>query len=180
MVNKAIKFTYLLFTVGILTTSFFLLSFLNEELKPGLEDVGLNPKSPACLQMYSAIEKYSKKYNVPKYVAYNVAFMESRYQGPFHWNYQPIHVSSAGAVGPMQIITKYSYKFAGRVVTPKELMTNIDLNVMVSMKMLRYRFNLTQNWGLACGGYNTGQPIMNSYAYYCSTNRDYKKNWISY
>jgi len=180
MVNKAIRFTYLLFTVGILATSFSLLTFLDKEKKPGLEDVGLNPKSPASLQMYSSIEKYSKKYNVPKYVAYNVAFQETRYQGPFHWNYQPIHVSSAGAVGPMQIITKYSYKYVGRYVSPNELMTNIDMNVMVSMKMLRAWYNKYQDWGLACGGYNTGQGVLNSYAVFCSTNRNYKKNWTPY
>lgn len=180
MVNKAIKFTYLLFTLGILITSFSLLTLIDEKSKPGLEDVGLNPKSPYCLQMYTSIEKYSKKYNIPKYIAYNVAYRETRYQGPFHWNYRTNHVSSAGAVGPMQIITKYSYKFAGKRVTDRELMNNIDLNVMVSMKMLRAWYNKYKDWGYACGGYNTGYATLNDYAIYCSTNRDYKKNWISY
>jgi soluble lytic murein transglycosylase-like protein len=180
MVNKAIKFTYLLFTIGVLLTSFSLLNYLDCDSKPDLNDIGRNPKSPSCLQMYSSIEKYSKKYNVPKYVAYNVAFLETGYRGPFHWGYHPSHISSAGAVGPMQIITKYSHKFAGKQVSPNELMSNIDLNVMVSMKMLRVWYNKYQTWDLACGGYNTGRPTINSYAIFCSSNMDYKKNWVSY
>lgn len=145
-----------------------------------LEMMGSEPTSPISLRMYNSIEKYSKLYKVPKYVAYNVAFKETRYQGPFHWSYLPYQVSSANAVGPMQIITKYAHPFAGKHVSQKELMTNIELNVKVSMKMLRYRYNLHHSWALACGGYNTGRPIINEYANFCSSNKNYKKNWITY
>ena len=67
-----------------------------------LEEMGGEPNSPVCLKMYNSIEKYSKKYKIPKYIAYNVSYRETRYQGPFDWSYTPIHISTANAVGPMQ------------------------------------------------------------------------------
>jgi len=130
------------------------------------------------LQMYESIEHWSDSFNIPKHIAYNVAWLETRYQGPFHFDYNPYQKSSAGAVGPMQIITKYSYRYAGRHVSDKELMNNVELNVSVSMKMLRKRFEMYRDWGKACGGYNTGSPVLNDYAIYCVSNKNYKKNWF--
>lgn len=141
--------------------------------------IGSKENSPPCLRMYHSIEKYSVQYGIPKHIAYNVAYMETRYQGPFHWNYQPNCVSSSGAVGPMQIITKYAHSYVGKHVTPTELMQNIDMNVMVSMKMLKKWYSLYDDWGLACGGYNTGHQTLNLYGVYCSTNKNYKQEWIN-
>lgn len=145
-----------------------------------LEALGGEPNAPICLKMYNAIEKYSRKYSIPKHIAYNVAYRETRYQGPFHWNYTPNHISIASAVGPMQIVTRWAHKYAGRQVTEKELMTNIDLNVMVSMKMLRSGYNRFHNWEKTLGTYNTGSPIINEYAIYCVNNKNYKSTWIKY
>jgi len=128
----------------------------------------------------TSIEKYSKTYRVPKYIAYNVAYLETRYQGPFDWDYHGKLTSYAGAQGPMQIITKWAHQYAERRITEKELRTNIDLNVMISMKMLRTRYNSTGNWATACGGYNTGSAIVNEYARYCVSNKNYKAKWVSY
>jgi hypothetical protein len=80
----------------------------------------------------------------------------------------------------MQIITRWAHPYAGRHVSQRELMTNIDLNVMISMKMLRARYDTYHSWALSCGGYNTGSPIINDYAHYCATNKDYKSHWIRY
>ena len=129
------------------------------------------------LQMYESIEHWSDSFQVPKHIAYNVAYLETRYQGPFDFDYEHRKTSSAGAVGPMQIITRWAHKYAGRRVTEKELRTNIDLNVMVSMKMLRARYNSTGDWAKACGGYNTGRPIINDYAQFAVSNKDYKSKW---
>ena len=145
-----------------------------------LEKLGSEPNAPICLKMYNSIEKYSKKYHIPQHIAYNVAFRETRYQGPFHWTYTPNHVSFAGAVGPMQIMTRFAHKYAGRIVTDKELINDIDLNVKVSMRMLRAWYDTYHSWGLACGGYNTGSPVINEYASFCINTKDYKKNWIRY
>jgi soluble lytic murein transglycosylase-like protein len=140
--------------------------------------MGSKTNSPPCLRMYYSIEKYSEEFNIPKHIAYNVAYLETRYCGPFHWNYDPYLVSSAGAVGPMQIITRYAHKFAGKNVTNKELMNDIEMNVMVSMKMLKKWNSMYNDWSLTCGSYNTGSPIVNSYASFCSSNKNYKQNWV--
>ena len=130
------------------------------------------------LQMYESIEHWSDSFNVPKYVAYNVAYQETGYRGPFHFNYNPYQTSSAGAVGPMQIITIYAHTYAGRHLSEKELKTNIDLNVKISMQMLRVWYNIYKDWELAAGAYNSGQPIRNNYAVYAASNKDYKNKWV--
>jgi len=176
---KTAIFFWFLCIFAVIGFVFFKVQRIQEEQQEQyLEQLGSEPSAPVCLQMYSCIEKYSKIYRVPRHIAFNVAFRETHYQGPFHWSYTPNHRSSAGAVGPMQIITKYSHRFAGRRVTEKELMTNVDLNVSVSMKMLRKWFEIYRDWGKACGGYNTGSPVLNDYAMYCVSNKNYKKNWI--
>jgi len=129
------------------------------------------------LQMYESIEHWSDSFNIPKHIAYNVAWLETRYQGPFHFDYNPYQKSSAGAVGPMQIITRWAHRFAGRRLSEKELKTNIDLNVKISMQMLRKWYSIHHDWTLACGAYNSGSPIRNDYAVYATTNKDYKNKW---
>ena len=42
------------------------------------------------LQMYESIEHWSDSFNVPKYIAYNVAYQETGYRGPFHFDYKTI------------------------------------------------------------------------------------------
>jgi soluble lytic murein transglycosylase-like protein len=120
--------------------------------------------SAPAIQMYFYIKKYAKQYGVPEAYAFAVAYQESRYKGPLDLDYEHRLTSSGGAVGPMQIIPRYAHKFAGRTITSQELRTNIQLNVKVSMKMLRKWYNIYHNWGLAAGAYNTGQPVMNDYA----------------
>lgn len=140
--------------------------------------------SSNSLIMYECIEKYSKEYNVPKYVAFNVAFKETRYRGPFHQKYKHIQKSYAGALGPMQIMlaTARSPVFSRGEgnITAERLMNDIDLNVRLSMKILRRNFEKTGSWKLACGKYNTGKAIVNDYAIYCSSNKNYKSKWIKY
>jgi soluble lytic murein transglycosylase-like protein len=168
MLNKTVKFAYLLFCSVILFAVFTLFSEFKTKKNSDYEMYG-KPNSPYSLQMYNSIEKYSNQYKIPKHVAYNVAYCESGYRGPFHWSYQPVHISNMGAVGPMQIIPMYAHKYAGKRVTANEL-----------MKMLRAWYNIHGNWTDACGAYNSGQPIHNAYAIFCSSNKNYKINWISY
>ena len=129
------------------------------------------------LQMYESIEHWSDSFGIPKYIAYNVAYLETRYQGPFDFDYNHKQTSSAGAVGPMQIITRWAQPYVRKRITAKELRNNIDLNVMISMKMLRKWYSIHHDWTLACGAYNSGQPIRNAYAIYATTNKDYKEKW---
>ena len=129
------------------------------------------------LQMYESIEHWSDSFGIPKHIAYNVAYLETRYQGPFDFDYDHKQTSLAGAVGPMQIITRWAQPYVEKHVTAKELRNNIDLNVMISMKMLRKWYSIHHDWTLACGAYNSGQPIRNAYAVYATSNKDYKEKW---
>jgi hypothetical protein len=55
----------------------------------------------------------------------------------------------------------------------------MELNIMTSMKLLNKLFKQYKDWSLVCGWYNTGKPIINEYARYCSSNKDYKSKWLS-
>jgi soluble lytic murein transglycosylase-like protein len=131
------------------------------------------------MEMFDLIEKYSEKYNIPKYIAYNVAYRETRYMGPFHWSYNPKQESCVGAVGPMQVLPSTCNWINNSNYSKMELMSNVELNVMTSMKLLNKLYKQYKNWSLVCGWYNTGKPIVNEYAKYCSTNKDYKSKWLS-
>jgi soluble lytic murein transglycosylase-like protein len=139
--------------------------------------------SSNSMKMYESIEKYSDLYNVPKYIAYNIAYKETRYKGPFHWSYKHYQESYGGALGPMQILLSTAnspYFSGGKKIKAKDLMNDIDLNVEISMRILRRNFEKTGNWKLACGMYNTGKAVINDYAIYCATNKNYKNKWVKY
>ncbi len=129
------------------------------------------------LQMYESIEHWSDSFNIPKHIAYNVAYLETHYQGPFDFNYNPYQESNAGAVGPMQIITRWARPYVRHHISEKELKTNVDLNIKISMQMLSKWYSIHNDWTLACGAYNSGSPIRNEYAIYATTNKDYKNKW---
>lgn len=169
-----LKAYYLLFTLSIAAAALWRIDSRIDTLEDRLDRV----QNTTSFQMYESIEKWSDSLKIPKYVAYNVAYLETRYRGPFDISYEHRAESSAGAVGPMQIITRYAHTFAGRRVSEKELKSNVDLNVMVSMKMLRKWFSIYRDWALACGAYNTGRPVVNEYAMYATVNKDYKNKWI--
>lgn len=149
---------------------------INDEIELG-RNKGLIT-SPTSLRMYEFIEKYSTKYKIPKYIAYNVAFKETRYQGPFHWNYRPNQVSCVGALGPMQIMPSTA-KMVQKTQVPNEVLKNdINLNTEISMKLLHSLYKKYKDWAIVCGCYNTGRPIVNGYALFCANNKNYRKNWI--
>jgi len=120
---------------------------------------------PPCKHLFKAIRKYSTKYNIPKEYAYGIAWNETRYKGPFHWDYDHRLSSSAGAVGPMQVM--YS---TAKLMFPKKhfntefLKSDIDFNVECSMKLLRVLHDKYKNWKIVFGAYNTGKPMINDYA----------------
>lgn len=135
---------------------------------------------PSSLLMYDNIEKYSIKYKVPKYVAYNIAYLETRYQGPFDWKYKPNLTSSVGALGPMQVMPKTANGIHKKNVPVKTLKNDIEFNVETSMILLNRLHKKYKDWGVVCGYYNTGYPLINDYAEFCVTNKNYKKNWIEF
>jgi soluble lytic murein transglycosylase-like protein len=150
----------------------FLFSYNTKESVVIVEKLNLEPSRgevniPKSIIMYEMIEKYSDIYEIPKYIAYNVAYRETRYKGPFHWNYVPEQGSYAGALGPMQIM-------------PATGRNNIELNVMLSMKILRRAYDKHGNWAIVCGKYNTGKVMINEYARYCASHNNYKDKWVYY
>lgn len=125
----------------------------------------INDSSPPCLLMYDAIERYAEEYKIPKRFAYGIAYKETRYQGPFHWEYNPQRTSSAGALGPMQIMPSTArLMWKGKNITDKMIISDIDFNVKTSMKLLRHLYDRYRDWKIVFGCYNTGKPLVNQYA----------------
>ena len=129
-------------------------------------------------RMYEAIILHADSFDVPLHIAFNVATIETGYRGPSDSNYIPNKVSSAGAVGPMQIMPQYASWFAGFNVKRQELKDSIELNVWLSMKILNYQYNRFGSWEKALGAYNTGRPIVNTYARNGVRRDFYIKRWI--
>lgn len=154
------------------------LSQLKQQSALKVNELGYQSEGPTSIYLYNLIDSYSEEYKIPKYILFNVAYLETGYKGPFHTNYNPSQKSYAGAVGPMQIITKYSHKHAGRHVKENELRNNLELNVQISCKMLSTLYNTYGRWDLALGYYNTGHPQVNDYARYAFSNKDYTNKWI--
>lgn len=128
-------------------------------------------------RLYNAVQRYSVKYKIPIHVAFNVANIETGYRGPCHVTYNPRQTSHCGALGPMQIMPQWASHYAGYKVTKKELRDSIELNVEISMKILADNFKRTKSWKRAAGKYNTGKPVINSYARKAVV-KNYTKNWI--
>lgn len=125
----------------------------------------INQTAPPCLQMYYLIDKYAAKYNIPRKYAYGIAYYETRYTNPFQWDYNHKQASSAGAVGPMQVMLPTAkMMWPRKPITKTELTNSIQLNVETSMKLLRYLYDRYGDWKLVFGAYNTGRPMVNQYA----------------
>lgn len=128
---------------------------------------------PPSLEVYFAIRKYSSEYEIPLKYALGVAYAETRYKGPFHWKYNQVQESYAGALGPMQVMPGTAKGLLRKVLerpeeadnlTPQRLAEDIDLNVELSMCLLRRLYDKHGDWKLVFGAYNTGKPCVNGYA----------------
>lgn len=132
---------------------------------------------PSSILMYENLEKYSKEYKIPKHIIYNIAFLETRYEGPFDWGYNPERTSPVGAVGPMQVMPSTADYICHKKVSVKKLKTDIRFNIETSVKLLQILYKKYGNWEIVCGCYNTGRPMINDYARFCEKNKNYQKNW---
>ena len=120
---------------------------------------------PTSMVMYENLEKYSNEYEIPKHIIYNIAYLETRYGGPFDWNYNPYRTSPVGALGPMQVMPTTAKFINGTRPTNETLKTDIAYNVRTSMKLLRYLKDKYRDWKVVFGCYNTGRPVINGYAH---------------
>lgn len=151
--------------LSILTFFYFEVRYEEKEEEIYLEGSPITRESPPCLQMYYNIEKYSEKYGIPKRYAYGIAWKETRYTGPFQWNYTHSLESSAGAVGPMQVMVPTARAmWNGKSISKKDLREDIELNVETSMKLLKHLHDKYGDWKIVFGCYNTGRPMINQYA----------------
>jgi soluble lytic murein transglycosylase-like protein len=170
--------------ISIIVIGYGLFKYSHREIKPTqknlLELASLTADAPPCLKTYFLIEKYSKKYSVPKYIAYNIAYKETNYKGPFDWKYNPFVSSSAGAHGAMQIMLSTANFINDTLTKRSVLKKNLEYNISTSMKLLNSLYKQYDDWKLVCGCYNTGKPMINSYARYCTNTQDYKTNWVNY
>lgn len=172
---------FLLIILGF-TFSLFYKLYSSERLEIQHTSILSYDDSHPSLKMYYCLKKYSDMYDIPEEYAFSIAYQETRYQGPLHHNYNWKQTSSVGALGPMQIIPYYGKKYAKKYldldITDEELNDNIELNVHISMLMLRDWYKMSKgDWKRSFGGYNTGKLIINKYAENVY-NKDYV--WIEF
>lgn len=179
-IRGIILFTTLILSTMIITMSFKLMNNkVEKKLSIELSELGNSDvSSPTPLKMYELIDHYSNIYKIPKHIAFNVAYLETHYKGPFDWKYKPGQTSFAGAVGPMQIMPSTANYIHKQKISKGDLKNNIELNIRTSMKLLNQLYGRYGNWGIVCGCYNTGRPIVNGYAVFCIKNKNYQKNWV--
>ncbi len=175
-------FTGLLIIAAILCCGFMLHNYEKNEIVE-FSQAKINNSSdisaitPTSIQMYDIIENKSNEYGIPRYILYNVAWMETRYEGPFDWNYDPYQTSYMGASGPMQIIPQ---RFSRQYASDHEIKNDIEKNIDVSCKMLMTLYKSYGKWDVVLGAYNTGSPVVNDYASYGSVNKNYQSRWVRF
>lgn len=128
--------------------------------------------------MYESIKKYALEYDIPEHIAFNVAYLETGYRGPLHFGYSPDQVSRGGALGPMQVLPKTANFISTNKISRDELLNNIDMNVCISLRYLKYLHDEFGSWPVALGFYNTGTPSINQYSKYCTNNKSFSDKWI--
>lgn len=110
------------------------------------------------------LKKYSKQYNIPLKYCYNLAFAETRYKGPNHISWKPNHISSCNARGALQILPSTANRIMKRRVNIDSLTNDIELNVIIGMRLLRRCKDKFGSWEKTFSFYNTGCTEVNQYA----------------
>lgn len=151
------KIVYLLCIIVLLSVSMY--AIYNE---PVLTPTAA-PKTNAE-RLYNAIVFYADSFDIPLNVAFNIAYLETRYRGPGDSLYDHRKTSRCGALGPMQIMPQYASHHAGFAVTKQELRDSIELNVFISMKIMAANYKKTKSWTTAAGKYHTGKACIDTYA----------------
>lgn len=124
--------------------------------------------SCASIQLYYYTKKYCVEYNVPETIAFNILKLETSYNGPDDIMYNPIRTSIGNAYGPYQLLLSTArdmYDGNDDELTRERLLYDIELNTKLGIKYLRYLHNnISSDWTLVCGFYNTGYKQINEYA----------------
>lgn len=120
--------------------------------------------APKSYQTWYYTKKYLKVYkNVPVKMAKNILRQETGFTHPLDFKYNPHLTSSAGAVGPWQIMPSTGKYVGGSQVTANKLKMDVNLNSKIGIK---YLSSLIKQYGYlhAAGFYNTGYVKVNNYA----------------
>jgi soluble lytic murein transglycosylase-like protein len=160
------------FATSLLLLCFITVSIANSQPKTYFPDYDYDTlyndtvtvNSTPSIQMYFYIKQYAEIYGIPEPYAFALAYQETRYEGPLDLDYNHKKTSSAGALGPMQVMPSTANLIYGQSVSKFKLMTDIKFNVKISMMILRRLYDQYNNWGMAFGAYNTGRPCVNGYA----------------
>lgn len=128
--------------------------------------------APPSVQVYYYTKIYCEEFGVPETVAFGVAKLETAYKGPDKHDYNPAQTSSANARGTYQLLlstAKDMYELLRlgnrNELTSEMLLNDVELNVKLGIRYLRYLHdNISRNWTIVCGFYNTGYPVVNEYA----------------
>jgi len=155
-------FHLVIILIGSILVSFSL-KIQKEDTSPVENNLEIGWRSPS-IRMLFAIKKYASDYNIPEDIAFAFAWHETRYEGPNHIGYNHKLISSAGALGPMQITPIAGRNFCPGEYSDSLMLNDIEYNVATSMKLIRYLKDRFGTWERAAGAYNTGQPVSNEYA----------------
>ena len=123
-------------------------------------------------QLHYYIQKYSEMYGVPKAMLYRVARLETGYDGPEDSEYNPYQISTAGAMGPMQVMATTADFVWGEQINRFRLLYDIEFNIHTSVRYIKNLKSQYGSWKTAFGFYHTGKPIIDSYAVYVATGRN--------
>jgi hypothetical protein len=164
MLMTSIKSYALLLSAVIIGSAWFLENLTDEKQEKQEVESKIKTAQAPSLKLFYSLEKYSEEFDVPMEIAIGIAEHETGYGGPFDWDYNPALTSSANAYGAMQIQVPTANYFSDSVLTKHDLLHNIELNAMLSMKIISYLKKKHGSWELALGAYNTGRPIVNGYA----------------
>jgi hypothetical protein len=87
-VKRTLKTLYITFALLVLVCGYQLTKTQHLRTEK-VDKMGQETNLPTSLYMHSLIETYAEKHNIPKYILFNVAYLETGYRGPFHVNYNP-------------------------------------------------------------------------------------------
>lgn len=162
MKNK-IKVLILLVSIITLGLFYYKSQFIIVKPKNKLGHVEWKNNVPS-IELYYAILKYSKEFDIPTDYAFGIAYVETGYQGPLDFDYDHRQISSVGALGPMQVMPSTANWINKTKVDKETVLNDIDFNVRTSMKLLRQLKDKYNSWLIVFGYYNTGYPVINDYA----------------
>ena len=142
-----------------------IINFSNKKINKKHKIIDLNRFAPNNILMYNYIIKYCNEYNIPKEYVFRMYKLETGYNGLYDWKYNPYQTSYAGAIGPSQLMQPTAiFMNDGKYLSKDSIKINLELNVKLGIKYLRYLKNIYKEWDIVFGFYNTGRPIVNEYS----------------